>query len=420
MRFCHEGSRRSFLRLLAGSPAVAASAMAGVLRTPGPGEPALSLPELLESLEENENLISSPKDAINVFEFEPVARQKLPPAHFGYLTTGVDDDATLRANRDGFTRYEIRVRRLIDVSKIDMAVELFGTTWKTPVVLDPAGSQRAFHPEGELAVARAARSKGHLQILSTTTTTSVEDVVEARGEPVWYQLYAASEWNVSRTMVKRAEAAGCPVLVLTVDQLGGTNRETLKLFQREDKRQCSVCHDRSSMQASSQRKPMFAGLDLKGVRFQPTNITWDYVRRLKDATPMKLVIKGIVTREDAELAVTHGADGIICSNHGGRAEASGRSSIECLPEVLEGAAGRIPVLVDGGFRRGTDIFKALALGAKAICMARPYLWGLAAFGQEGVEAILDILARELELMMRYAGTSSVGKITRAHVIERLR
>jgi 4-hydroxymandelate oxidase len=420
MRFCHEGSRRSFLRLLAGSPAVAASAMAGVSRTPGPGEPALSLPELLESLEENENLISSPKDAINVFEFEPVARQKLPPAHFGYLTTGVDDDATLRANRDGFTRYEIRVRRLIDVSKIDMAVELFGTTWKTPVVLDPAGSQRAFHPEGELAVARAARSKGHLQILSTTTTTSVEDVVEARGEPVWYQLYAASEWNVSRTMVKRAEAAGCPVLVLTVDQLGGTNRETLKLFQREDKRQCSVCHDRSSMQASSQRKPMFAGLDLKGVRFQPTNITWDYVRRLKDATPMKLVIKGIVTREDAELSVMHGADGIICSNHGGRAEASGRSSIESLPEVLEGAAGRIPVLVDGGFRRGTDIFKALALGAKAVCMARPYLWGLAAFGQEGVEAILDILARELELMMRYAGTSSVGNITRGHVIERLR
>jgi 4-hydroxymandelate oxidase len=420
MRFCHEGSRRAFLRLLGGSPVVATSAMAGILRTPGRNEPALSLPELLESLDQNEDVISSPKDAINVFEFEPVARQKLPPAHFGYLTTGVDDDATLRANRDGFTRYEIRVRRLIDVSKIDMAVELFGTTWKTPVVLDPAGSQRAFHPEGELAVARAARSKGHLQILSTTTTTSVEDVVEARGEPVWYQLYAASEWNVSRTMVKRAEAAGCPVLVLTVDQLGGTNRETLKLFQREDKRQCSVCHDRSSMQASSQRKPMFAGLDLKGVRFQPTNITWDYVRRLKDATPMKLVIKGIVTREDAELSVMHGADGIICSNHGGRAEASGRSSIESLPEVLEGAAGRIPVLVDGGFRRGTDIFKALALGAKAICMARPYLWGLAAFGQEGVEAILDILARELELMMRYAGTSSVGKITRAHVIERSR
>ena len=420
MRFCHEGSRRAFLRLLGGSPAVAASAMAGIVPTPGRGEPTLSLPALLESLEQNEDVISSPKDAINVFEFEPVARLKLPPAHFGYLTTGVDDDATLRANRDGFTRYEIRVRRLIDVSKIDMSVQLFGTTWKTPVILDPAGSQRAFHPEGELAVARAARSKGHLQILSTTTTTSVEDVVAARGEPVWYQLYAASEWNVSRTMVKRAEAAGCPVLVLTVDQLGGTNRETLKLSQREDKRECNVCHDRTSMQTSVQRKPMFEGLDLKGVRFQPSNITWDYVRRLKDATPMKLVIKGIVTREDAELAVMHGADGIICSNHGGRAEASGRSSIESLPEVLEGAAGRIPVLVDGGFRRGTDIFKALALGAKAVCMARPYLWGLAAFGQEGVEAILDILARELEMMMRYAGTSSVGKITRAHVIERAR
>src|SRR5262249_32705335 len=151
---------------------------------------------------------------------------------------------------------------------------------------------------------------------------------------IWFQLYASSEWNVSRAMVKRAEAAGCPVLVLTVDQISGSNRETLRKFQQQDKRQCSVCHDRSSLATSTQRKTMFAGLDLKGVRSQPPNLTWDYVKRLKDATAMKLVIKGILAREDAELAVTHGADAVICSNHGGRAEETGRSTIESLPEVV--------------------------------------------------------------------------------------
>ncbi|HEY2975851.1 MAG TPA: alpha-hydroxy acid oxidase, partial [Pyrinomonadaceae bacterium] len=342
---------------------------------------------------------------MNVFEFEAVARRKLPPAHFGYIATGVDDDATLRANRDGFARYVLRSRRLIDVSNIDLSVRLLGVSWKTPIVLAPVGSQRAFHPDGELAVARAARSRGHLQILSTVATSSIEDVIAARAAPIWFQLYATNEWKVTRAMVKRAEAAGCPALVLTVDQIAGTNRETLRRFQKQDKRDCASCHDRSSLQNSTERKPMFDGLDLNGVRFQPPNVTWDYVRRLREATPMKLLIKGIVTREDAELAVRHGADGIVCSNHGGRAEETGRSTIESLPEVLEGAAGRIPVLIDGGFRRGTDIFKALALGAAAICVARPYLWGLAAFGQEGIESVLDILTRELQLIMRYAGTT---------------
>jgi isopentenyl diphosphate isomerase/L-lactate dehydrogenase-like FMN-dependent dehydrogenase len=363
-----------------------------------------------------DEVIVSPKDALNVFDFETVARKNLPPAHFGYIATGVDDDSTVRANREGFERFAIRPRRLIDVSKIDTSIQLLGTKWKTPIILDPVGSQRAFHPEGEVAVARAAKTRDHLQILSTVTTSSVEDVTAARGAPIWFQLYATTEWRVSRAMVKRAEAAGCPVLVLTVDQISGTNRETLRKFERQDSRKCSVCHDRSSLQTSTQRKPMFDGLDLKGVRFQPPTVTWDYVKLLKDTTPMKLVIKGILAREDAELAVQHGADGIICSNHGGRADETGRSTIESLPEVLEGAAGRIPVLIDGGFRRGTDIFKALALGATGICIGRPYIWGLAAFGQEGVEAVFDILTRELERAMRYAGTPTVDRIARSHVV----
>ena len=388
-------NRREFLKFLAASPLLGAAAQ----------------------VQQGADIIASAQDALNVFDFETVARHKLPPAHFGYIATGVDDDATVRANREGFSRYQMRSRRLIDVSRIDTSIRLLGVNWKTPIVLAPVSSQRMFHPEGEIAVARAARSKGHLQVLSTLTTASIEEVNAARGEPVWFQLYATTDWNVTRSMVKRAEAAGCQVLVFTVDQISGTNRETLRRFERQDTRDCRLCHDRTNLQTRTTRRPMFSGLDLAGVSMQPP-VTWDYVKRLKDATTMRLVIKGIVTREDAALAVTNGADGIVCSNHGGRAEETGRSSIESLPEVLEGAAGRVPVLVDSGFRRGTDIFTALALGAAAICVGRPYVWGLAAFGQEGVEVVLDILTRELQLAMRYAGSPAVPNITRAHVVER--
>ncbi|AMY08397.1 L-lactate dehydrogenase [cytochrome] [Luteitalea pratensis] len=389
-------NRREFLKFLAASPLLGA----------------------LGQVPRSDDVIASTRDALNVFDFEPVARQKLPPAHYGYLATGVDDDATLRANRAGFSRYQMRSRRLIDVSRIDTSISLLGATWNTPIVLAPVSSQRAFHPEGELAVARAARSKRHLLMLSTLTTTPIEDVNAARGEPVWFQLYPTTEWNVTRSMVKRAESAGCPVLVFTVDQIIGTNRETLRRFERQDTRDCRVCHDRTSLKTRSTRRPMFDGLELAGVDWQPP-VTWEYVKRLRDATSMRLVIKGIVTREDAELAVAHGADAIVCSNHGGRAEETGRSTIESLPEVLQGAAGRVPVLVDSGFRRGTDIFTALALGATAICVGRPYVWGLAAFGQEGVDTVLDILTRELQLAMRYAGTVAIPNITRGHVVERV-
>ena len=363
-----------------------------------------------------------------MFDLEVAARRKLPPAHFGYMATGVDGDATLRANRDGFGRYQLRVRRLIDVRAIDMSVALFGTKWDSPIVIAPVGSQRAFHEEGELATARAARAGRHLQILSTMTSRGVEDVIAARGEPVWYQLYPTDQWAVTRGLVKRAEAAGCRVLVLTVDLQGGSNRETQARLQRRDSRQCSTCHaggplgsSLDNIKALVSRKPMFSGLDVSGVdTIQPLDMNWDFVKRLRDATTMKLVVKGLVTKEDAALAVQHGADGVIVSNHGGRGEESGRGTIESLADVVEGAGGRVPVLVDGGFRRGTDIFKALALGASAVCIGRPYLWGLAAFGQPGVEAVLAILRRELTTTMRQAGTVKVSDIKRQFVIDSIR
>ena len=384
-------NRRDFLKFLAASPLMAAL----------PGR--------------SSEVITSPKNALNVFDFEAAARQALPPAHFGYLATGVDSDRTLQANRVGFNRFQIRPRRLIDVSKIDSATPLFGVSWRTPIILAPTSSHRAFHPEGEIAVARAARAKSHLLVHSINATAAIEEVNATNASPVWFQFYPATEWSVSRAQIKRAEAAGCPAIVITVDQLGGTNRETLRRLERQDTRDCSACHDRSSIVTNNRRRPMFDGLDLTEVRFQ-NPMTWDYIRRVKGTTPMKLVIKGLLAREDAELAVTHGADAIVCSNHGGRADETGRSSIESLPEVLAGAAGRIPVLVDGGFRRGTDIFVALALGATAVCIGRPYLWGLGSFVQEGVEAVLEILTRELHLAMRYAGTPTIRDISRSHVI----
>lgn len=399
-------SRRRFLRLLAASPVLAAS-----------GFSYSSL--AIEQIAQGEGVITAPEQAINVLEFEAVARKNLPPAHFGYLATGVDDDGTIQANREGFGKYQLRVRRLRDIANIDTSVTLFGATYDNPILIAPVGSQKAFHPAGELAVAKAARAKKHLHILSTHSSVPIEAIHEAQGAPTWFQLYPTNDWNVTRGLVKRAETAGCPVLALTVDAQGGSKRETLARLRRTDARTCTDCHLPGGYQGLIKPKPMFQGIDISKVTNQiPLDMNWDIVKRLKDTTKMKLVIKGLVTREDAELAVEHGADGIIVSNHGGRAEASNRGTIESLPEVIAGTAGKIPVLVDGGFRRGSDIFKALALGANAVCVGRPYLWGLAAFGQPGVEAVLEILRRELQMVMRQAGTISAEKITREYLIKR--
>jgi isopentenyl diphosphate isomerase/L-lactate dehydrogenase-like FMN-dependent dehydrogenase len=407
-------TRRRFLRMLAASPLLASSSpllaanrnIFRYLRALDEGSPAA---------------ITEAGQALDVMDFEPLARKALPPAHFGYIATGVDDDASIQANRDGFQKIQIRSRRLVNVEKVDTSVRVFGATWPTPIFLCPVSSMKAFHPDGEVAVARAAKTKNHLQILSTVATSSIEEVTAARGAAVWQQLYPTNVWEVTRGIMKRAEAAGSPVLVLTVDLQNDSNRETQVRAERVDTRDCSNCHDRSSFKGYVSRKPAFDKLDVSKVTgLHLTSMNWDFVKRLKDSTSMKLVVKGIVTREDAQLAVEHGVDGIIISNHGGRAEGTLRSTIECLPEVVQGAGGKIPVMIDSGFRRGTDVFKALALGATAVGVGRPQAWGLAAFGEQGVEAVLTILQREIEAMMRQAGTPSVAAITRSFVVENAR
>jgi 4-hydroxymandelate oxidase len=397
-------SRRHFLKFLAGSPLFAGGAVSALA-----GEAPSKLPDpMLWAPQNLEELIKTPKEAINVFDFEPVCRKNVPPAHFGYMASGIDDEVTLRANREGFLKFQLRPRRLVDVSKVDTSTDILGVKYDTPIVLAPVGGQRAFHDEGELASARGAKAGNHLQILSTATSTGVEDVTAARGAPIWYQLYATNKWEVAQAMVKRAENAGCLAVAVTVDRSGGRNQETLFRLRGSDKRDCSGCHDRSTLQSNLRTRAMYQGLDLTGLRnTQSSAMTWEFFKRLRDITKMKIVIKGILAWEDAVIAADSGIDAIIVSNHGARSEDSGRSTIDALPEIIEAVNGRIPVLVDSGFRRGSDIVKAMCMGATAVCVGRPYIWGLGAFGQPGVERVLELLRIEFHAMMQQVGAPTV-------------
>jgi isopentenyl diphosphate isomerase/L-lactate dehydrogenase-like FMN-dependent dehydrogenase len=363
------------------------------------------------------DLIKTPKEAINVFDFEPVARQNVPPAHFGYMASGVDDEVTLRANREDFKKFQLMPHRLNDVSKVDTSIELFGTRYDSPIFVAPTGANQFFHPDGELAVARAARAGNHLQMLSTSSNFSVDDVTRERGAPIWFQLYASPSFEVAKALIKRADGAGCPVLMVTVDRIAGRNQETLFRLMKSDTRECSGCHDRSSFAKRALRRHNYDGIDLSGIKGggESSNLDWDTVKRMRDVTKMKIMLKGIVTADDAELAVQNGLDGILVSNHGGRGEDNGRSTIDALPEIIAVVNGRIPVIVDSGFRRGTDAVKALAMGAQAVGIGRPYLWGLGAFGQEGVERVLELVRTETRAAMQQCGARSVKDLNASFV-----
>ena len=403
-------NRREFVRFLAGSPLLGWGGGSAVAQAP-----SARLPDpMLWAPRGTATLIASPREAMNVFDFEPVARQNVPPAHFGYLVAGVDDEVTLRANREGFLKFQLRPRRLVDVSKIDMSIDILGRKYDTPIFICPTASNRAFHPDGEVAVAKAARAGNHLQMLSSVATTSIEEATAARAAPIGFQLYASPKWEVAEALVKRAERAGCLAIVLTVDDLGGRNQETLARLRRTDTRQCSACHTPGWGYIA--RKPNYDGIDMSGVStVLAPNMTWDFIKRLRDTIGSKLVLKGIMSHEDARLAAANGIDAIIVSNHGGRSEDSGRSSIDALAEIIEAAGNHMPVLIDSGFRRGTDIVKALAMGARGVGIGRPCLWGLGAFGQEGVERVLELLRAELRVAMQQCGAASIGDLTPAMV-----
>ena len=396
-------ARREFLRFLVASPYVAALGGAAAF---------LNRRALAQAGQDGsgvKDIIATPADALSVFDFEEPARRKVLPGHWAYMASGVDDDGTLHANREVFKHVQLRPRRLHDPRKVDMTVDLFGTTYASPIYLCPTGGEKSFHPDGELAVARAAKARNTLQVLSTAASTGVEDANKALGRPVWYQLYAPNSWEANEALLSRVEAAGCSVIALTVDNITGRNSETYLRTRPKDVAQCGACHPNGP---GSGPRPMTANLPRGG---STVAIDWAFLERLRTRWKGKLIIKGIDTREDARLCLQHGIDAIMVSNHGGRATETLRATLEALPEVVAEVGGRIPVLVDGGFRRGTDVFKALALGAKAIGIGRPFLWGLGAFGQAGVDRVLEIMQGELKLVMGNCGTSRPGEITRDYV-----
>ena len=396
-------SRRSLLKVLGGLP------LLSLLPRPVPGfatnsssPGAVKLPKL--------------EDILSVEEFEPLARAVLPPAHYGYLATGTEDDRTVTWNHEAFHAIEIRAHRFADVSKLDSGVEVFGERWGLPLYLSAVSAQRAFHPEAEVAVARAAATRKVQLMLSNFSSSPLDQVVNARGAPLWHQLYPTDDWNITAAVVGIAERAGCPAIAVTIDNHWGRFNETLERAKLRDTRVCTQCHINNSHDAV-RRAPIYQGLDVSHVTLSsmPDAMGPAYLDKLRKLVKVKLIIKGIVTGEDAEVCVRQGADAVIVSNHGGRDEESLRSTIECLPEVMSACKGKIPVFIDGGIRRGSDVFKALALGATAVGIGRPQIWGLAPYGQAGVEAVLDIYARELHHLMRQAGTPNVASINRAFV-----
>ena len=396
-------ARRKFLQFLAASPLLGYTA-AG----------RLFAEESLDAIQLPEHLINSPADALDVFDFHNVAKQVLPTSHYGYLATGTDGNETLVANREAFERVYLRPMRMVDTSNVNLGTTLLDQSINSPILLAPVGSQKAFHADAELASARAAKARGHLQILSNVSSNSIEDVIDARGEPVWFQFYPTNKWSTAKTMLLRAEDAGAQVVVLTVDLNAGSNRVLLGQFSRADDRDCGACHGTGPDDWKA-TKPMYSNTAAVEGDWDMSGMSWDYLAQIRDATSMKIVIKGIVTAEDAASCVQYGADAVYVSNHGGRAEASGRGSLDSLSEVVAAVDGRVPVIVDSGFRRGTDIFKALAMGASAVSVGRAYIWGLAAFGQPGVEKVLEMLDAELSMVMGQMGARTISDIGPQHI-----
>ena len=415
-------ARRNLLGFLAASPLAAmpaaASTIAALLAGMAQDAHAQSYDAIRSARRAlgADGIITSAADALDVFEFEPAAKKALfaagAPAHWGYLASGVDGDVTRDANHTAYERYDIRVRRLIDARKVDTSVRVFGETWASPIFACPVSSLGAFNAEAGVAVARATGKRKQQMILSTVDNASIVDVNKARASPAWFMLYPTDDWNVTRALVKRAEDAGSPAIVLTVDRQGGRNTEEVFRERRLDQRDCTACHTPGKFANEVVRKANFSGIDVSKVtNLYGTGMTWEFVDRLRAVVKSKLVLKGIMTGDDAKEALRHGVDAVYVSNHGGRAEESGQSTVGVLSEVVDAVGGRVPVFIDGGIRRGTDVLKALALGAHGVGIGRPYVWGLASFGEPGVDRVLQILDDEFVTIMRQLGALNVDQIT---------
>jgi 4-hydroxymandelate oxidase len=355
-------------------------------------------------------------EPINIQEYEDLAFERLEPTALDYYRSGSGDEETLRANRAAFERIRLRPRVLVDVSQLSLETSALGTSIPMPIMIAPTGYQCLACAEGERDTARGAGATGTLMVASTLATRTLEEIAEVATGPLWFQLYVYKDRRISEALVRRAEAAGYRALALTVDapRLGRRERDVRNGFGLPAHLHMANFAD-PSMSAVLPLMPGTSGLEAVAQQLFDQSLTWEALSWLRSITSLPVVVKGILTAEDAHLAVEHGAAGIIVSNHGGRQLDSVPATIETLPDVVEAVAGRCEVYLDGGVRRGTDVLKALALGARGVFLGRPILWGLAINGAAGVQRVLMLLRDELELAMVLAGRPTLASIDRSLV-----
>lgn len=348
-------------------------------------------------------------DPINIADFEALAQTRIEAPLFDFFAGGAEDEITLRRNRAAFENILLRPRFLRDISARTLATEVVGQPVSFPVLLAPTGYQKLAHQEGELAVARAAASCGTIMVASTVSNYSLEEIARASNGIRWFQLYCYSERRISEWLIRRAEKAGYTALCLTIDVpvLGRRERDTHNRFNLLDLNAGNLSlATEMELPANLKAEEVVA---YQAAHFDP-HLTWEDVAWIRFFTSLPIVIKGILTPEDARLAVEYGADAIVVSNHGGRQLDGVPATIEVLPEIIAAVGNQIEVLLDGGVRRGTDVLKALALGAKAVLVGRPFLWGLIANGEDGVQQVLEILRTELDTALALVGLSSIQEV----------
>lgn len=352
-------------------------------------------------------------DVVNLDELEAMALERLPSMARDYYVSGANDEITLRSNRRAFASLELHYRVLRDVSRRDLATTVLGTNVALPVMLAPTAFHRLAHPDGELAAVRAARAAGSLVVLSTLASTTLEDVAAeaAGGLPLWYQLYVFRDRGVTRALVERAEAAGYGALVLTVDAplFGRRERDVRNEFRLPPGVRVANLERHGLSELPDARGD--SGLGAYVAQMLDPSLTWKDVEWLRAITKLPVVLKGIVRPDDAKAAADAGAAGVVVSNHGGRQLDTSPATISVLPSIADRLEGRIELYLDGGVRRGTDVLKALALGARAVLVGRPLLWGLAVGGEEGATKMLAMLRQEIDLAMALAGCASIADVS---------
>ena len=351
-------------------------------------------------------------DPVNLHEYEIAAREKLPGMVWDYYSSGADDEVTLRDNREAYERLKLQYRVLVDVKERDLRTTVLDQPVSMPILIAPTAFQRLAHPDGELATVRAAGAAGTIMILSTLSNRAVEEVVAAATKPVWFQLYVYKDRGVTTELIQRAEAAGCKALVLTVDvpAWGRRERDIHNRFRLPE----GITVENLTPNGLQDLPPQADGSGLAAYiksLFDPT-LSWRDIEWLRARTRLPLVLKGLVRADDAVRAVEAGVSGIVVSNHGGRQLDTAPATIDVLPEIAEAVDGRTEILLDGGIRRGTDVVKALALGARAVLVGRPPLWGLAVNGESGAGRVLELLRDELDGAMAMCGCPSTAQITR--------